>query len=169
MNITLSKMEFDHAVAISHWKYPSPYEIYSMDGSEDTIHELLGEHYYLALNEQNELVGYLCFGDGARVPGGYKAGIYEDHSTLDIGLGLHPDLTGQGYGTTLVQEGIRFSENYAPTTLQLVVASFNERAISVYEKAGFVPMKQFYSPVDGKNVEFLQMKLDIKNAGLNKE
>lgn len=161
MKLTLSKMLLDHAVEISHWTYPSPYEIYSMDGSEDTVHELLGEHYYSALNEQNELVRYLCFGDGARVPGGYRAGIYEDHSTLDIGLGLRPDLTGQGYGILLVRKAISFSENYAPTTLQLVVASFNERAIRVYEEAGFIPLKQFYSLVDGKSVEFLQMKLEL--------
>ena len=48
-------------------------------------------HYHAAHDETGRLVGFCCFGEDAQVPGG-------DYSlpALDIGLGLHPDLTGRG-------------------------------------------------------------------------
>ncbi|MDG5785953.1 GNAT family protein [Evansella sp. AB-P1] len=157
-NITFSPMTEQCATAIASWTFDPPFELYSMDSSAETIDEILDEQFFAAHNEREELIGYICFGESARVPGGYNFGIYEDSSVLDIGLSLTPNLTGKGYGNQFLHEIIHFSKRFNKPTLQLVVATFNERAIKVYKKASFKPKNQFLSPVDGKYYEFMQMQ-----------
>jgi [ribosomal protein S18]-alanine N-acetyltransferase len=58
-------------------------------------------------------------------------------SDLDYGLGLRPDLTGQGLGLEFFRAGVAFArERYQPQRVYLHVAEFNERARRVYERAG---------------------------------
>lgn len=59
---------------------------------------------------------------------------------MSIGLGLKPELTGQGLGKEFARMSIDFGIqrlNYKGNTVKLMVASFNERAIKVYKKLGF--------------------------------
>jgi RimJ/RimL family protein N-acetyltransferase len=57
---------------------------------------------------------------------------------LEYGVGLRPELTGQGLGLEIFLAGLEFArERFAPTTITLAVAAFNARAITVYERAGF--------------------------------
>lgn len=103
--ITFQPMTEPDAHRIATWKYPEPYSLYSMDGSQQCIHELLSEPYYSAYNKEQELVGFLCTGNAARVRGGYSANIYLDERYIDIGLGMRPDVTGKGHGAFFVSEG----------------------------------------------------------------
>ncbi|KIL35109.1 GCN5 family acetyltransferase [Cohnella kolymensis] len=152
-------MTEEYAALISHWKYDEPYSVYSMDGSKECITELLNCEYYYALHEQNGLFGYVCKGESARVPGGYGAGIYNDSIYVDIGLGLRPDITGQGKGLEFLILCMHFlREQFNIHHFRLVVASFNERAIKVYERAGFVKGITFQSNVDGQDMDFTVMR-----------
>ena len=57
---------------------------------------------------------------------------------LEYGLGLRPDLTGQGVGLDFFRAGLEFAhERFEPERVILAVAAFNERARIVYERAGF--------------------------------
>lgn len=57
---------------------------------------------------------------------------------LDIGLGLRPDLTGQGHGSEYINAVIDFIQpTYPPGRLRVTIAEFNTRALRVWEKAGF--------------------------------
>ena len=163
-NLFFNKITVSEAIEISGWTYPAPYELYNGDSSQETIEEILHTNYYSARNTDNNLVGYVCFGEGARVPGGYNAGIYSDTEIIDLGLGLKPELTGEGYGILLVKDAVKFlqkTEN--PSIVQLAVAVFNERAIKVYTRAGFKHEEQFVSAVKGENVEFLSMRLKLRS------
>ena len=67
-----------------------------------------------------------------------RVGLDEQKDTVEIGLGLRPDLTGQGLGLQFFLEGVAFARDRFPgRRVTLNVAAFNERAITVYERAGF--------------------------------
>jgi len=79
---------------------------------------------------------------------------------IDVGLGMRPDLTGQGNGTAFLEAGLAFvMDRYAPKQIELAVATFNERAIRLYTKSGFEPVKRFQQATNGGSYEFLKMRL----------
>ena len=87
--------------------------------------------------------------------------MYKGGNTLDIGLGMRPDLTGKGAGQSFVKKGIEFAmQNFRPETLRLSVATFNKRAISVYEKEGFIHEATFLN----NGTEFLIMTLPLQKS-----
>jgi RimJ/RimL family protein N-acetyltransferase len=102
------------------WRYPPPYHFY--DGDVDPV--LDPERFFEARDEAGELIGFYYF---------------EPHPPdLDYGLGLRPDLTGQGLGLEFFGVGLAFArERYRPQRVYLHVAGFNVRARLVYERAGF--------------------------------
>lgn len=101
----------------------------------------------------------------SRVPGGYAAGIYTDLRKLYIGLGLKPDLTGNGKGQEFLTEVLSFLNNqFSDREYQLVVAAFNERAIKVYERIGFVKETHFMSKYEEQELEFISMSYIKKNV-----
>jgi [ribosomal protein S18]-alanine N-acetyltransferase len=105
---------------LAGWRYPPPYDFY--DGDADPV--LNPERYFGAFDAQGELVGFYYF--EPKPP------------DLDYGLGLRPDLVGQGLGLEFFLAGLEFAhERYEPRRVFLHVAEFNERARRVYERAGF--------------------------------
>lgn len=152
-------MTKEQAAIISTWKYEGIYSLYSMDGGDEDINEMLEEEFYYTVDDENELIGYICIGSSARVPGGYAAGIYEDEQAIDIGLGLRPDYTGQGKGTVFLSQAMDYiRKQKRGEKIQLVVAAFNERAIKVYERSGFVRGISFTSKIGEKDTEFVVMR-----------
>ncbi len=141
------------------WRYPAPYRFYDWDPDDDPA-ELLDPAVCCVVADDDDgvLAGFVCFGSGGQTPGGRRAGLY-DESLLDLGLGLRPDLTGRGLGLGFVNAALEAGqERFRPAGFRLSVASFNERAIRVYERAGFVRGERFLSPVRGVETEFLLMR-----------
>jgi RimJ/RimL family protein N-acetyltransferase len=105
---------------LERWAYEPPYDFY--DGRGEPI--LDPERFFGAFDEAGSLVGHYYFelqGD-----------------VLVYGLGLRPDLTDQGLGLEFFRAGLEFGrERFRPERIVLAVAAFNERAIKVYERAGF--------------------------------
>jgi ribosomal-protein-alanine N-acetyltransferase len=159
MEVIFKPMEMSMAEQIANWIYPEPYQVYSMDGSDECITELLDGEYYCGLDSKDQITGYICTGHTARVPGGYAIGLYEDNSYVDFGLGLAPALTGMGNGASFVSAGLRFLEQKGIKRFRLVVASFNTRAIKVYEENGFRRKSIFHSKVNGEDYEFFCMTI----------
>lgn len=144
--LRFEKINLDWAREIATWQYGPPYEMYSFkpEDFEENLNHLLNPDYgyACAINEQGQLVGYSCFGEDARVTGGdYEA------DALDVGLGLRPELTGQGLGTNFLLSSLDFArEQYSPVAFRTTVAEFNQRSQRVCEKAGFREVQRFENP-----------------------
>ena len=102
------------------WRYEPPFDFY--DGDPEPV--LNPERFYEASDEDGSLVGFYYF--------------EEKGEALEIGLGLRPELTGRGLGLEFFRAGLEFGRaRFRPARMILNVAAFNERAIKVYERAGF--------------------------------
>jgi ribosomal-protein-alanine N-acetyltransferase len=158
MGYVFRPMNDEEARAVVSWRYEAPYDFYDMANDPEGSGELLGpperrEGYYSVLSD-DELVGFFCFGAGGQVP----SFDYADDGSLDIGLGLRPDLTSRGLGVKFLLAGLEFGRrHFAPAGFRLVVATFNERAIQVYERAGFRRMTVFTHHTSGGEQHFLLM------------
>lgn len=129
-------MTHEWAGQIQEWTYGAPYDFYNQPPSEEGVAELMT---YQAIVEEHELIGFYCIGSPAQVPNSTYP--YSSDFT-DIGLGMRPDLTGKGYGKSFVTYVMeRAMERRKP--LRLTVASFNERAIHLYETVGFRTITSF--------------------------
>ena len=149
MKFRLVPMNEGHARAIASWHYEGIYAFYDMDQDQDDMEELLDpsnwrEIYRAVLNELNELVGFFSF--------------EKENDGLSIGCGLRPDYTGKGLGKAFIETGLGYAKRrYAPEEFRLSVATFNRRAIAVYEKAGFERGEVFVNETNGGQFEFLRM------------
>lgn len=149
MPFTFTPLNEADARQIQTWRYEEPYTIYSYTPSEESLAELLEPRspYYAVRNELGELIGFFCYGTAAQPWENAVPALYSEEQTLDIGLGLRPDLTGKGLGLAFVNAGLAFArEEFAPGSFRLFVLSFNERAIRVYERAGFARVREFVQP-----------------------
>ena len=110
--------------AIEGWRYPPPYETYDHDEGEP----IGGE--YLAAFMGEELIGYVCFGEPARVDG-----MEEVPELIDVGWGLRPDLMGRGLGPELIEAAL---DVHPGARHRIAVCDWNERAQRAPAKCGFV-------------------------------
>jgi [ribosomal protein S18]-alanine N-acetyltransferase len=153
-------MNDEEARAVVAWRYEPPYDFYDMANDPGGLEDLLGPperrrgYYAVRSEEDGELVGFFCFGPGGQLP----SFDYADDGSLDIGLGLRPDLTGRGLGLEFLLAGLEFGRrHFAPAGFRLAVATFNERAILVYERAGFQQVTVFTHHTNGDDYPFLLM------------
>jgi ribosomal-protein-alanine N-acetyltransferase len=81
----------------------------------------------------------------------------------EIGLGLAPELTGCSLGLAFVRAGLSFARRqWGVTRFCLEVAAFNRRALTVYERLGFVEsgrVSRAAPELGGEMVEFIEMTL----------
>jgi len=86
------------------------------------------------------------------------AQLVADGGTVDVGLGLRPDLTGRGLGARFLEAVLAEARSrHAPDRLTLSVAAFNRRAITVYERAGFAEVARRQHATNGGVHEFVMM------------
>ncbi|WP_093045718.1 GNAT family N-acetyltransferase [Thalassobacillus cyri] len=137
-----------------HWHYDGEYSFYDIEADREDLEEFLdpeqrGENYYVVTSGE-ELAGFFSYHP-------------VDSQTVDIGLGMKPSLTGGGRGRKFVDAGLNFAiKSFNPIRITLSVAAFNERAIKVYEKAGFVRGEPYMQVTNGSSYEFLNMSCMLK-------
>jgi RimJ/RimL family protein N-acetyltransferase len=141
-------MDKDNAHIVLGWKYPPPYDFYNPNpenlGVDITYLTEPKYPYFTITDHKGKLLAFCTYGLDAQVPGGNYS-----REALDIGLGLHPDLTGRGYGIRFVNEVLEYGlQKYQPETCRVTIAKFNQRAQRVWEKAGFQFDHEFKRPSD---------------------
>jgi ribosomal-protein-alanine N-acetyltransferase len=139
------------AVEIASWRYPNEYSFYDWTSDPDDLAELLDPaerdgQYFAVETRDGSVVGFFHY----KRPHG---------SEIEIGLGLHPDWTGRGLGGRFLEAGLDFARRtFAPAMFRLSVASFNRRAITVYERAGFNAVRVYTHRTNGAEWEFIDME-----------
>ena len=120
MKLRIEPASADVLAQRAAWRYPPPYDFYDDDGAPPKN----PERFYGVYDESGAVVEFFYFeGRG---------------DAILFGLGLRPELTGQGLGDEFVSAGIAFAERtFGKRRIVLEVAAFDERAIKVYERAGF--------------------------------
>jgi ribosomal-protein-alanine N-acetyltransferase len=150
--MTIAPMRQPEAIEIAdRWKYPGEYAFYDMTADPEDYEEIVtpekrGDRYFSVFSG-NELTGFFC--------------VEREGPDIEIGLGLRPGLTGQGRGKAFLEEILRFvRENYSFEKIKLDVVSFNQRAIKVYERAGFLKTGTAKVSTNGGVYDFVLMELE---------
>jgi [ribosomal protein S18]-alanine N-acetyltransferase len=147
----IAEMTQADAQEIADWHYDPPYDFHDMRADPNDLDDLLdakwrGARYFTARQRMGgELVGFLE--------------LRAEGAVTTIGLGLRPDLTGRGLGAPFVESCLDFAlRHLAPERFRLTVAEFNARAITVYERAGFVRTRTFLQETNGGRHPFVEME-----------
>jgi len=146
--IAFSTLDESAAREVVRWRYDPPYDIYNIEDSDDAIQYAIDPQngFFAMRDETGNLLGFCSFGDDGRVSGG-DYGL----EALDIGMGIHPDLTGQGRGAAYVAAVLDFARTeFVPVCLRVTIAAFNLRAQRVWEKNGFRPVQTFHREADNR-------------------
>ena len=136
-----------HEAAISLWRYEGEYAFYNMKEPFRAEHpdQPVDENKFVWLSADGEVLGHVSYGPDGQIP--TEEGYSYSDSYLDVGLGLRPELCGQGLGTEYVAKCLRFArERYGRSRFRLSVAAFNQRAVKVYQKAGFSIRQEVTNP-----------------------
>jgi ribosomal-protein-alanine N-acetyltransferase len=118
----------DHAEAISGWQYEFPYEWYDTSNDPRRVelfaHPAKRETLRAVVDADGALVGFFNF--------------VREGDEVRLGLGMRPDLTGQGFAQPFIQAGLDYATlEWRPRRFRLWVARWNERALRAYRRAGF--------------------------------
>ena len=178
MQFQFTAMTLEYAQRIVEWKYAGQYAFYNYDKSKDHLLDgaKWGKTLFAALDETAQLVGELTLGfqdpQGQWLPQAAVDAGQLDGCILWIGFGLRPDLTGQGLGLAYVNACVDFAVAFARQHCQysgeeigLGVYQFNQRAIRVYERAGFVKFMERCPVIDGQAYPYQRMKKPVGDSG----
>lgn len=150
VDLRIEKMDQQAAEEIAErWKYDGDYAFYNMTADPEDYAEIIspekrGERYFSVFSGSG-LAGFFC--------------VDREGTDVELGLGLRPDLTGRGLGQAFLREILRYvEERCGAETIRLSVASFNRRAIKVYERAGFVKTGTAKLPASGGMYDFTLME-----------
>ena len=133
------------ARAVSSWSYEPPFHIYNGDPGrfEDYLAiDADGYGFYAVADADDEVVGFCCFGEEARVSGQAPAA-----GVVDIGGGVRPDLMSNGIATQAFPAIVAFATStFGTTAFRTAVASFNQRSTRLCLAAGFRIARSFEGP-----------------------
>ena len=121
-------LTIDDGMDISMWRYPGPWAVY--DALEEPRAD---EGYWAVCDADGTLVGFCCLGDYAR-----PAGLESAPDTLDVAIGLKPELTGRGLGVELGRAAVDYARSVADgRRIRCAVRAWNERGLEAARAAGF--------------------------------
>jgi [ribosomal protein S18]-alanine N-acetyltransferase len=123
-------MTVDEAEQVATWRYSGAWSIYNLESAQSLIDDL--PSYYSIVFGEN-LIGFYCIGEEARVPG-----MTEEPATLDLGVGMDPVQVGRGHGAAFGQAVLSYlSQTHPDKVLRAVLQCWNERSLQLTHRLGF--------------------------------
>ena len=104
------------------------YEPMSTDEFKDIFTDLLNKEIIYVFEDNGIAAGMFKL-----IPLTYRA----SHIAYLGGLAIHPVFGGKGLGLAMLKEILAYAKNQGFLRIELSVAAINEKAIRLYEKAGF--------------------------------
>ena len=113
------------------WRYDGEYAVYNFPSWDECAARgwsitdaVKRENAYFSVRYAGEFLGFFHIMDRA--------------SHVELGVGMKPELCGQGRGRMLMALALaKILETRGCTTVKLAVRTFNTRAVRCYERAGF--------------------------------
>lgn len=123
--------DFDYIYQLYMHPVANPWLLYEMmdnNSFQPIFDDLLAKDIIYIYSEEGVDIGMFKF-------------IHQQHRNAHMaylgGLAIHPDYAGKGYGQKMMQEIIALGKQMQLARIELSTATINEKAIRVYEKAGF--------------------------------
>lgn len=133
------------AAALATWRYPPPWERYSHDPADPALFLVggpRGEGYYPAVDPEGDVIAFCVLGAEARIPGQQPVA-----GTVDLGMGVRPDLTSTGLGTVLLEQALALAATIpGHRRTRVVVAADNRRSLALCHTAGFQDVGHLVGP-----------------------
>jgi [ribosomal protein S18]-alanine N-acetyltransferase len=145
-------MTAEAASQIAAWHYVAPYDVYDVSADGPTV-LLDGDH--VAVLDDDEVVGFVCFGAAARVPGGPTGG----DGVVDVGIGIRPDVLSDRLGTRAGELALETLRMAGHGRLRASVMEWNERSIRLALRLGFTATTSFADERDGRRFTVLEREL----------
>jgi [ribosomal protein S18]-alanine N-acetyltransferase len=163
VDVTFHAITPEAAHALITWRYPAPYDVYNIKDEQAALAEMLDARspWFVAFDENGRPMGYCCFGTAAEINWEGEPRLWTtDDKALSVGLGLRPNLTGLGIGPLFFNAVLTFATiQFGRDSFRLFVLPFNQRAIRVYERAGFRQVDEHIVNVGGqRELIFLEMR-----------
>ena len=141
----------EDAQEMCSWEYSGQYRVYNNSwekmaeqGISYADEETRRKEFYTLLRD-GKMIGFFRLRRGEKV--------------VELGLGLRPDLCGQGLGKKLVQAAVQeHKKRFGDLPLWLAVRVWNERAINCYRTCGFVEIKRLTLELSEGPTEFIRME-----------
>lgn len=145
-------MTLEAAKQICTWQYEPPYSVYNYI----TYEEALKTQAMIIRAENAD--NYLCFWNDKTLVA--YTSIIPKNERIFIGIGIAPQLCGQGLGSVYLNKTvIEAQKRYPDIEIWVQVRSWNERAIKCYQKSGFVEKYREIIPDRfNQNTEFVFMR-----------
>jgi ribosomal-protein-alanine N-acetyltransferase len=158
-SLVVRPMTAADAEDIATWQYDGPWRTYDMRPAE----KVSGEAGYEAVADpvNGALVGYICLGPEARVPG-----VDDEPGIVDVGAGMRPSLVGTGIGTEFGAAVLGHIEAVAgEARLRALVQSWNERSLRLCARLGFRAVGTHICIQDGREVTYIVLMTGGDAAG----
>jgi RimJ/RimL family protein N-acetyltransferase len=118
-----------YAGEVATWHYQPPWDFYDVASDPEdaaAIREPKRARHYRAV-----------VGDSGRLDAFWYFDWHGD--VVEIGIGLRPDITSRGRGESFLRAQLEYaSDRWQPAAFRLFVAAWNERAIRLYHRLGFI-------------------------------
>lgn len=128
-NITANDFDFIYGLYMN--PVTNPYLLYELMDKESftpIFNDLLKQNIIFIYADEEQNIGMFKL-----IPLHHRS----KHINYIGGLAIHPDFAGKGFGSKMMTEIIDLGRQRGLKRLELSTATFNEKAIKLYERHGF--------------------------------
>ncbi len=152
--IQLGTLNESMAKEVCKWRYQGLYSIYNLSDWEVVVSncwalasESERDEFFLSICKEEDLIGF--------------GRIHCSDNKVMLGIGLKPEVCGEGYGYKAMSLLIKEAKKRHPNTeIGLEVRRFNERAKKCYESVGFTVQRRYMKESIEGFLDYEYMKLE---------